>query len=185
MKRIIRYFERHFGPKEWAALAASLTLVAAVTWLLAETDNLAEMGYVGGFLAMLLGSATVIMPAPGLAVVIALGVTVSSPLLLGVVAGLGATLGEVTGYLAGYGGRKVIKEQRGYQTVERFVEKHGFWAILTLAFIPNPFFDIAGIVAGGTNYPFKLFMLATLIGKIAKCVLAAYLGATTLNWLFA
>ena len=104
--------------------------------------------------------------------------------MLGIVAGLGAALGEITGYLAGYGGHKIIEEQKHYLAVERFVEQYGFWAIAALAFIPNPLFDIAGLIAGGTKYPFKLFMSATLIGKIAKCITIAYLGATTLGWLF-
>lgn len=133
---------------------------------------------------MLLGSATVILPAPGLAVVIALGAVVPNLLLLGLVAGLGAALGEITGYLAGYGGHKIIEEQKHYLVVERFLKKHGFWAIAALAFIPNPLFDVAGIIAGGTKYPFGLFLVATLVGKIAKCLLAAYAGATTLSWLF-
>lgn len=132
---------------------------------------------------MLLSSATVILPAPGLAVVAALGTTVSNPLLLGITAGLGAGLGEITGYLAGYGGRKIIEEQKHYKAVERFVERFGFWAILVLAAIPNPLFDVAGIMAGGTKYPFGLFLSATLIGKIIRCIMIAYLGASTLSWL--
>jgi membrane protein DedA with SNARE-associated domain len=183
MRRIIKFFRQYFGPKEWAALAASIVLTILVTWLLSQTHSFEQFGYVGGFLAMLLGSATVILPAPGLAVVAALG-TVTNPLLLGIVAGMGATLGEVTGYLVGYGGHKIAAEQKHYQTVERFLNAHGFWAIALLAFIPNPLFDIAGIIAGGTKYPFNLFLAATFMGKVAKCILIAYLGATTLGWLF-
>lgn len=133
---------------------------------------------------MLLGSATVILPAPGLAVIAALGPAVPDPLLLGIVAGLGAALGEVTGYLAGYGGHKIIEEQKYYPAVGRFVKKYGFWAIIVLAFVPNPLFDAAGIIAGGTKYSFHLFMFATLIGKVAKCITIAYAGASAFGWLF-
>jgi membrane protein DedA with SNARE-associated domain len=184
MKHAIRFSKRHFGAKEWTALAASLTLVIFVTWALTKTGNLEELGYVGGFLAMLLGSATVILPAPGLAVVVTLGATLPNPLLVGIVAGAGATLGEITSYLAGYGGHKIIEGQKHYPVVERLVEKYGFWAIALLAFIPNPVFDVAGLIAGGTRYPFGLFLTATLVGKVAKCIVAAYAGATAFSWLF-
>lgn len=183
IKHVARFIKRHFGPKEWAALALSLALVIIVSLSLAKTNNLEEWGYIGGFIAMLLGSATIILPAPGLAVVAALGTNVPNPLLLGFIAGLGAALGEITGFLAGYGGHKIVEEQKHYKTVERYIERFGFWAIAVLAFIPNPLFDIAGIIAGATKYPFGLFLSATLIGKIAKCTVVAYVGATAFGWL--
>jgi len=112
MRRFAQFIKKHFGPREWAALALSLALIIFVTWLLGKLGALEGLGYAGGFVAMLLSSATVILPAPGLAVVAALGVTVSSPLLLGIIAGTGAALGEITSYLAGYGGHKIIEEQK-------------------------------------------------------------------------
>lgn len=183
MRSILRFISQHFGRKEWAALTASILLIILVGQLLAKADNLESLGYAGGFLAMLFGSATVILPAPGIAVVAALGTTVSSPLLLGIISGFGAALGEIIGYLAGYGGHKIIEDQKHYPSAKSFFEKYGFWAIAILAFIPNPLFDIAGMIAGSTKYPFSLFMYATAIGKIFKCILIAYLGAATSSWL--
>ncbi|KAH9605614.1 hypothetical protein KSS87_018749, partial [Heliosperma pusillum] len=40
-----------------------------------------------------------------------------------------------------------------------------FWAILLLASIPNPLFDLAGIMCGQFGIPFWQFFLATLFGK--------------------
>jgi len=180
----MKRFKRHFGRNEWLALVGSLGIILLVSWFLARGYNFAGLGYAGGFLAMLLSGATLILPAPGLAVVAALGATVQSPLLLGVVAGVGAALGEVTGYLAGYGGHKIIEEQKYYRAIERFTQKYGFWAIVIIAFVPNPLFDIAGIIAGGTKYPPVLFLSATLIGKVAKCIIAAYAGTAAFHALF-
>ena len=45
------------------------------------------------------------------------------------------------------------------------MEKYGFWAILACASIPNPLFDLAGIVSGHFRIPFKTFFSATFIGK--------------------
>ena len=177
-----RFLRRHFGFKEWAAIGGSLLLIILAVWLSARTSELGEFGYLGGFLAMLIGSATVFLPAPALAVVVGLGAVVSSPLLLGVAAGLGATMGEITGYFAGYGGHKIVEGQKHYRKVKVFIERRGFVAIAVLAFIPNPLFDIAGVIAGSTRYPLVKFLAATLIGKTGKCVLAAYAGSLSLSW---
>ncbi|KAL9237620.1 hypothetical protein vseg_012147 [Gypsophila vaccaria] len=40
-----------------------------------------------------------------------------------------------------------------------------FWTILLLASIPNPLFDLAGIMCGQFGIPFWQFFLATLLGK--------------------
>jgi len=55
--------------------------------------------------------------------------------------------------------------------------KHGSWTILLLAFIPNPLFDLAGFVAGSMKLPLWKFLLLTVVGKIGKMLLFAYLGA--------
>ncbi len=178
---MVIFLKRHFGTKEWVAIGGSLSLTILSIWLVGRTSALEEFGYLGAFLAMLIGSATVLLPAPALAVVVGLGAVVASPLLLGVVAGVGATLGEVTGYFAGYGGHKIAEEQKYYTKVSDFIEKRGFVAIAVLAFIPNPLFDIAGFIAGSTGYPVSRFLTATLIGKTCKCVLAAYVGSLSLG----
>lgn len=181
MKPIILFIKNHFGARELIALCGSIVILLAVVIISPKLGDLEGLGYLGGFLAMLLGSATIILPAPGLAVVAALSTVVASPFLLGVMSGIGATLGELTGYLAGYGSHKLAEDEKGYPRLAKFVEKYGFWAIALLALIPNPLFDLAGLIAGGTKYPIKLFILATLIGKVLKCIIVAYTGAWSLG----
>jgi membrane protein DedA with SNARE-associated domain len=43
------------------------------------------------------------------------------------------------------------------------------------AFIPFPF-DVIGISAGIGNYDIKKFFVATLIGRVLRCMLIAYAG---------
>ncbi|KAJ3355293.1 Vacuolar membrane protease [Allomyces javanicus] len=45
------------------------------------------------------------------------------------------------------------------------MKRFGFWAILACASIPNPLFDLAGIVCGSVGIPFRTFFGATMIGK--------------------
>ena len=45
------------------------------------------------------------------------------------------------------------------------MERYGFLTILLFASIPNPLFDLAGIMSGHFRIPFKTFFSATIIGK--------------------
>lgn len=49
--------------------------------------------------------------------------------------------------------------------IHNMIKKVGFWGILACASIPNPLFDLAGIMCGHFLIPFWTFFGATLIGK--------------------
>ena len=61
--------------------------------------------------------------------------------------------------------------------------RHGILAILALAAIPNPFFDVAGVAAGILKMPLPRFLLAVWIGVTIKMGLFAWVGSTSLRWL--
>jgi uncharacterized membrane protein YdjX (TVP38/TMEM64 family) len=143
--------------------------------------GLSHLAYLGAFLAMLVGNATVILPVPGLAIVFALGATLN-PLLVGLAAGPGAALGEMTGYLAGYGGSAVADDLKVYRTIERWMERYGVVVIAVLAAIPNPLFDVAGMVAGVMRVRWWHFLLAAWVGKTIQAVVVAYAGALSWGW---
>jgi membrane protein DedA with SNARE-associated domain len=63
------------------------------------------------------------------------------------------------------------------------MKKYGGWTVLFLAFIPNPAFDMAGIVAGALKMPIKRFLIWCAIGKIMKMLVFAYAGSTIFSWL--
>lgn len=54
---------------------------------------------------------------------------------------------------------------RGKLFMEQAVTSLGFPGILLFASVPNPFFDLAGIICGHFAVPFWTFFGATLIGK--------------------
>jgi uncharacterized membrane protein YdjX (TVP38/TMEM64 family) len=163
---------------------AILGAVAITILIVVFQDRLRALGhlaYLGAFLTMLIGNATVILPVPGLAVVFALGATLN-PLLLGLAAGPGAALGELTGYLMGYGGSAVADNLKVYQTIERWMERYGIVVIAVLAAIPNPLFDVAGMVAGVMRIRWWHFLLAALLGKTIQALVVAHAGALSLGW---
>jgi membrane protein YqaA with SNARE-associated domain len=141
---------------------------------------LAAIGYPGIFLVSMLGCATIILPAPSLALVFAMG-TALPPMLVGLAAGAGETVGEITGYLAGFGGRAVIEDQKLYARLEEWMIRRGDITIFLLSVIPNPVFDIAGIAAGTLRFPLWRFMLISLVGKTIKTTFVAWAGAHSLT----
>jgi membrane protein YqaA with SNARE-associated domain len=154
-------------------LAVVVTLV-----IVAFRDELARFeryGYPGVFLISLLGNATVILPAPSLAVVFGMG-GLLNPLFVGLVAGVGEALGELTGYLAGYGGRAVIEDREMYGRLERWMQRHGSVTVFVLSAIPNPIFDLAGIAAGALRFPLERFLLSCWVGKTIKTIAFAFVG---------
>ena len=170
-----------FTWKHALSLIFAVGVTAAVFIFRDQIGALQELGYIGVFLTMLLTSATLVLPAPGLAFVFFLGKTLN-PLILGVVAGAGSTLGELTGYFAGYSGNGVVENIDAYQRIEQAVKKYGVIPIIVLSVIPNPLFDVAGFAAGALGIPWWQFLLATLLGKTIKTVAVAYAGFYGMGW---
>ncbi|CAN6225747.1 unnamed protein product [Urochloa humidicola] len=96
--------------------------------------------------------------------------------------GIGTALGELPPYFlsraASMSGRTIDELEdfnapvsEGFASLalhraKRWVMSHlSFTVILLLASVPNPLFDLAGILCGQFNIPFWKFFLATLIGK--------------------
>jgi membrane protein YqaA with SNARE-associated domain len=165
-----------------AALAASIAITAFVFSLRGETEQLRAYGYPGIFLLSLLSNATVILPAPGVAFTFAMGALLPPP-LVALVAGTGAALGEITGYLAGYSGQGLASGSPFYARLQQWTGAYGAWAIVALAFVPNPFFDVAGASAGLLRMRFTTFLAATWVGKVLKMLAFAYAGAASITWL--
>ena len=141
--------------------------------------ELAAVGYPGIFLVSLLSSATIVLPAPSLALVFAMGSALPW-LLVGLAAGAGEALGELTGYLAGVGGRAIIEDQEAYERLTAWMKKRGGVTIFVLSMIPNPLFDLAGIAAGTLRYPVWRFLLFCWLGKTIKTTIVAWAGSQSL-----
>jgi len=134
------------------------------------------------FVISAVSNATLILPVPGLALT-ALAATVADPLVVGVVAGAGQTLGELTGYLAGYSGQTLIDDSPRYARLAGWMRRFGAITIFALALIPNPLFDVAGIIAGALRMPLWLFLAAAGAGKIIKNIAVAYGAVYGIEWI--
>jgi membrane protein YqaA with SNARE-associated domain len=171
---------RSTGRRERLKRLVAVGLVVVITlavWRVADQlEKFKLWGYPGIFLISFLGNATVILPAPSLALVFAMG-GVLNPLLVGLVAGPAEALGELTGYLAGYGGRTAVENQELYARLTSWMQRNGALTVFILSVVPNPFFDLAGIAAGVLHYPLHRFLLFCWLGKSIKTVVFALAGA--------
>ena len=159
----------------------SVLLAAIILFYSDKIAQLAEFGYLGAFIISALASATIFIPAPGWAIVILLG-RILNPTLVGIAAGLGSALGEITGYIAGSGAAKIIHDNEHFKKYKQWIKENDLLAIFILAFIPNPLFDIAGLAAGGLGIGWHRFLLATAVGRILRYVLLAQLGAFSIDY---
>jgi len=162
-----------------AALLLSIGITVGIILGRNQIESMAIYGYPANFLVSLLSSATVVIPAPGFAVVLVTG-AVLNPVGVGIAAGLGAALGEITGYLAGLSGQKIFHERPLYKRVQELMGKSGMLIIFTMAFVPNPFFDVGGMIAGAMRMPAWRFFIACCLGKTLRFVLIA-LSVSILN----
>lgn len=158
--------------------AVLLSVLIIVFW--DKIVKLEAYGYLGIFLISILGSATIVIPAPTILVTF-VGGGIFNPVLVGLISALGATIGELTGYLAGSSGRVIINKEERLVKVEGWMRKYGLWTIFVLATIPNPLFDLAGMVSGAGRIPVWKFLLVTLLGKTIKFLTIAFIGAGSVS----
>ena len=167
------------------ALVGVIGIISALFVFKNQVKKLEEFGYIGIFLLSIAANATIIIPLPGVAFTTAMG-AIFSPVGVAVAAGLGAAIGEMTGYAAGFSGQEVVERINVYIRLTSWMKVHqnlAYGVILLLAFIPNPLFDLAGMSSGALKLPVWKFLIACSIGKILKMLMFAYAGYYSISWI--
>jgi membrane protein DedA with SNARE-associated domain len=165
------------------ALLLAVGITGAILIFAPQIRQFSRLGYLGVFLINLISDATIVVPIPGLGITFVAASVLSWP-LVGLASGAGQALGESTGYLAGYGGGVVVENRKWYPRLQYWMENYGFLTLFTLAAIPNPLVDLAGMTAGMMRYSYPKFLLAVWLGKTVKSLIFAWAGAHSINWLF-
>ena len=164
------------------ALLAVIGLSVFVYSIRNQAETLAAYGYPGIFVLAFLSYATVILPAPGVAVVFTMGALLN-PLIVALVAGAGASLGELSGYLVGFSSQGIAERTSWYNKIENGIKRFGGWAVFLLAAIPNPLFDVAGAVAGSMKMSVWKFLFFAWLGETTKMIIFAYAGSSLIKFL--
>jgi membrane protein YqaA with SNARE-associated domain len=171
--------------ERYLQILALLFVVALSAFLIINRQKVVELqgyGYLGIFIISIISAASIVLPVPSWILVAAMG-AILNPILVGVVSGIGGTIGEMTGYLLGYGGRLAIDNVALYNRMVKWMKRWGSVTIFVLALIPNPLFDVAGAAAGLLRFPVWKFILFGAAGRIPKNIFFAYLGVWGLHFL--
>jgi membrane protein YqaA with SNARE-associated domain len=143
---------------DWGTLTA-----AFIGW---SGGLIQAFGYPGIFVVSMLSSASIFLPLPGFIFIIA-AAPFLNPFAVGILAGAGSAVGELTGYVLGKGSHKALK-RKDYAWLERgekwFTKRRGFLFIIIFAATPLPD-DVTGILGGMFRYDWRRFLLASFIGK--------------------
>ncbi|VVB98858.1 SNARE associated Golgi protein [uncultured archaeon] len=151
-------------------------------------------GLLGLFLASIIANATVLLPMPIDLLFLALSaetLTLPDVLVVAIVLGAGAAIGEMTAYITGTLGSKAIKslgisEFGKIEEIKDRIGENGMYFIFFGALVPFPF-DLIGIAAGIVRYDWKKFFIAALLGKTGRYLLigiAGYFGFTAIKAIF-
>ena len=164
-------------------------LANIVLWFYNESGNFGI--YLGIFLISIFGNFTVIFPVPYTIALIVISAIIPgvNPILLGLVGGFGASLGEVTAWGIGRGSKGIIGESEKIDRMKRYIDK-GWAPLLIFLFAATPLPDDAFlIVLGIVQYSIYKALIYCFIGKFVLCFLCSalpiWLAATPLgNFLF-
>ncbi|MDI6806514.1 MAG: VTT domain-containing protein [Candidatus Aenigmarchaeota archaeon] len=156
---------------------------------------LMNFSYLAVFFIGMVSTSTIFLPLPlDIAILLTVGLGLN-PYLVGILAGVGAGIGEITGYLIGAGGRAIIKEKKRrphgllgvlhktiLKTTSKMFKKYCFYIIIVASFIPFTF-DFVGILSGAVRYDVKKFLVAAIIGKVSKYLLITFVGSWIIGWI--
>jgi len=165
--------------KNLVPLLTLLLVIAITVVIFLNRDRVSELenfGYLGAFLISLVSNASIVLPAPGLLLLFALGAAFN-PILIGVVGGLGGAIGELSGYVAGRSGRVIARNGRWFNRAEGWVSRWGTLTIFVFSLLPILPFDAAGVAAGVVKFSIKKFLVACFLGKTILYIAMALFGA--------
>ena len=157
-----------------ALALASISLAIILFRFSSHLETLGNWRYLGVAAAEFANSAMMIFPTPASAYTFAMGAALN-PLLVGLVGGVAATVGELIGYNIGLRGNSVIADRPGVQRFSKWTEKWGAVVLLVCASLPVPF-DIAGVWAGASRYPLVRFIPIVFVGKTVRATGIALAG---------
>jgi len=136
------------------------------------------MAYLVVFGVTLVCNATIMIPVPVATATMIAAASEWDPVLMAFIASIAGTLGEISGYYAGYLGKKIVVSEAtpGYNKFVAWVKRYGPLAIFLLSLQPILPVDIAGLTAGASKIPLWKFLLPCWAGKFPKYILFCYFG---------
>ena len=171
---------------KWGGLLFLLIMIAAIVvlavmnisfgqWLanlvISFYNNYGNWGiYLGVAIISVFANFTIIFPVPYVVALIVVGAFIPgvNPFLVGLAAGAGAGVGEVSAWLIGRGGQEFIKSEKT-ERMKKYIEK-GWAPVLIFIFAATPLPDDAFlIVLGYAGYSIFKTLFWCFLGKFVLC----------------
>jgi len=167
--------------RDYTLLAASFVLTVVLCVLVVvyweEFVKFAKYGYIGVFILSFLADCTLFVPVPNLFLVFTLG-GVLNPLLVGLIAGAGESIGSMVVYVTGLSSARAF-HALDHQVMDRFrawIRTRGALSVFVMSAMLNPLFYPFTAIAGMMHFGWWRFFLLCLAGKTLKNVLLAVTG---------
>jgi membrane protein YqaA with SNARE-associated domain len=147
--------------------------------------HVAWLTYLIVFVAFLAIELVPFGPAPIALSILFVTASIWNPLMVGLAAAIGASVGGFGGYFMGILGRRVllkenfmcsISEMLCNKNIGKCVNDRGPLVIGILAFQPILPFEITGIIAGSLKMPVQKFFMATFVGNSIKYITLALMA---------
>jgi len=181
--------------KRWLKMVLYLVILAGLSFgfaLLIEylmayfdisVEKYASAAYLLVFGVTLASNASILVPVVFHVYIMITAAQYFNPVLIALVASVAGALGEITGYYAGYFGKRIVQLENapGYDRLVGWMERRGPWGIFVISLQPIFPIDVAGLLAGVSKMPLWKFFLPCLAGKFPKYLLACYLGEPVLE----
>ncbi|MBI2869820.1 MAG: VTT domain-containing protein [Chloroflexi bacterium] len=147
--------------------------------------EIAWLAYLTVFVVSILTNLSVLVPVPIAVSIMIAAATHWNPVVIALFGALGGTIGELSGYYAGYLGKRIAiaEETPGYRQMERWIRRWGVVAIFLLALQPILPFDLGGFIAGVARMPIPKFLPTLFLGKFPKYIILTYAGVGLLKFI--
>jgi membrane protein YqaA with SNARE-associated domain len=139
-------------------------------------DLFSKHVYLGVFIS------SIFFPLPYILVMFAIQPSLN-PLLVGLLAGTGATLGELAAYLLGLGGRRIVEGKYGerLENLRQRIQKHGDKVIFLYSLFPLPTGPVL-VPLGMLNYNIRKALFTVFAGKTLQCIIIAYASKHSIKY---
>lgn len=162
------------------AITVVLCVLVLVYWQ--ELVRFARYGYIGVFIISFLADITLFVPVPSMFIVFTLG-GILNPVLVGLIAGAGETIGSMVVYVTGLSSAKAFHalDHRVMDKFRTWIRTRGALSVFVMAAILNPLFYPFTAIAGMMHFGWWRFFLLCLAGKSLKNVILAVVGYYGVN----
>ena len=137
--------------------------------------------YLGVFLVCFIANSTVLLPAPSILVVLQYSM-ILNPVVVAICGALGASLGEMVGFMTGAHGRHFVSGKL-IRKIEDHFPSHPYIFVLIFSALPLPLFDVVGMMAGAIRLNKIKFYLICLAGKLFKMLMFVWMGQVVANYI--